>query len=279
MEKIYKVCANVTQDFTEIEKARARNNIGAAAASDIPEGLPAYTSSDENKTLVVGDQGASAEWAWRLRGRFIEDDGQGGSNSYDVKTLTINVTESSRGLVRMWPDGKGVQVCGWLAPSYTVFDDAGKVLTLNSDATGMEWKEPRGELKLLQNVTVNIDDDATVTIEEGKAYNLRITQSCSPIITLTTASPSTVHSFITLRNESGTSCANVKLRFNDETGYRHDIQFSLFETTAEYDFYIDIRDVGSTVIARLHDLPCTYRQGWMGSPTYTSDTAWIGYAP
>lgn len=152
--------------------------------------------------------------------------------------------------------------------SYMINDND---LTLSVSASFMP------DLSLLANNTVNVTGDTTLNIVSGNAYNIRVTASASPTITLSTTSITTIHSFVMVKNESATSCADITIRFNDETGYQHDIQLAMYESAAEYDFYVDIRKVGSTVIARVYDLPCMYRQGWMGSPTYHNDTAWIGY--
>lgn len=134
------------------------------------------------------------------------------------------------------------------------------------------------DLNLLTNNTLDITTDTTLNIEAGNAYYIRVTNSASPIITLSTTSTTTIHSLIAVKNTSATSCSDVTIRFNDETGYQHDVELSLYESTSEYDFYVDIRKVGgTTVIARVYDLPCMYRKGWMGSAQYNNDTAWIGY--
>ena len=128
----------VQQSLQNEDKARARSNIGAASASD----LPSYTSSDADKSLCVNYDGNATEWARRLRGRFVEDDGQGGTNSYDVRTLTVNMNDSSKGLVRMWPEGKTAQICGWLVPDFHAYTDGGKVLGLDADANYLVWTTP-----------------------------------------------------------------------------------------------------------------------------------------
>ena len=147
----------------------------------------------------------------------------------------------------------------------------GNDMTLSVSASFMP------DLNLLTNNTVNVNSNTTLDIAAGNAYNIKITGSASPIITLSTTSITTIHSFITVKNESASSCSDITIRFNDETGYQHDIQLALYESAAEYDFYVDIRKVSSTVIARVYDLPCMFRQGWMGSAQYQNDTAWIGY--
>lgn len=136
------------------------------------------------------------------------------------------------------------------------------------------------DLQLLQNVTVDVGTSTTTTlnIENGKAYYIRITDSVSPIITLSTTSITTIHSMVAIKNTSATACADITLRFTDETGYQQDVQLMMYETSSEYDFYVDIRKISnSTVIARLYDMPCMWRKGWQGSAQYTNDTAWIGY--
>ena len=153
--------------------------------------------------------------------------------------------------------------------TYSIIDND---LTLSVSASFMP------DLNLLTNNTLDITADTTLNIEAGKAYYIRVTGSASPLITLSTTSITTIHSLIAVKNTSATSCSDVTLRFNDETGYQHDVELSLYESTSEYDFYVDIRKISnSTVIARVYDLPCMYRKGWMGSAQYNNDTAWIGY--
>lgn len=154
--------------------------------------------------------------------------------------------------------------------SYNIIDND---LTLSLSASFMP------DLQLLQSITVDIGTSTTNTlnIENGKAYYIRITDSVSPIIALSTTSTTTIHSLIAIKNTSATSCADVTLRYNDETGYTHDIQLMMYETSSEYDFYVDIRSIGASTVARVYDLPCMYRKGWQGSAQYTNDTAWIGY--
>lgn len=153
--------------------------------------------------------------------------------------------------------------------SWSIIDND---LTLSVSASFMP------DLNLLTENQVNVTGDTTLNIEASNAYHLRVTTSSSPIITLSTTSITTIHSLITVKNQSASSCTDIKIRYNDETGFAHDIQFAMYETGAEYDFYVDIRKVGgTTVIARVYDMPCMFRQGFMGSPSYQNDTAWIGY--
>lgn len=153
--------------------------------------------------------------------------------------------------------------------SYSIIDND---LTLSVSASFMP------DLNLLTSNTVNITGNTTLNIEAGNAYHLRVTTSSAPIITLSTTSITTIHSLISVKNESATSCTDITIRFNDETGYTQDVDLMMYETSSEYDFYVDIRKVGgTTVIARVYDLPCMWRQGWMGSPSYQNNTAWIGY--
>ena len=132
------VATNLEQDFTDREKAQARDNIGAAAASAV---LPPYASGDYDKALVINSDGDGVEWNYRLRGRYIESDGQGGTNSYNVRTFTINDNTMNKGLVRMWPDGRSVVICGRLAPEFGN-DDADKLLAVDSNAHDLAWTNP-----------------------------------------------------------------------------------------------------------------------------------------
>lgn len=163
--------------------------------------------------------------------------------------------------------------------SYNVIAGAGLTYGINGDDLTLSVSASfMPDLNLLTNNTVNVTGDTTLNIESGNAYHIRVTTSASPIITLSTTSITTLHSIISVKNESASSCADIKIRYNDETGYTHDIQFAMYETAAEYDFYVDIRKINNNlVIARVYDMPCMFRQGWMGSATYQNDTAWIGY--
>lgn len=162
--------------------------------------------------------------------------------------------------------------------SYNVIAGSGLTYMVNGDDLTLSVSASfMPDLNLLTNNTVNVTADTTLNIEAGNAYNIKITTASAPVITLSTTSTTTIHSLVTVKNESATACTDIILRFNDETGYQHDVELMMYETTAEYDFYVDIRKVNSTVIARVYDLPCMWRQGWMGSPSYRNDTAWIGY--
>lgn len=132
------VATNLQQDFTDAEKSQARTNIGAAPVSAV---LPPYASGDADKALVINSDGDDVEWNYRLRGRYIEGDGQGGTTSYNVKTLSINTNDYNKGLVRMWPDGRSVVVCGRLAPEFTS-SDADKILAVDSNAHDIGWTKP-----------------------------------------------------------------------------------------------------------------------------------------
>ena len=164
--------------------------------------------------------------------------------------------------------------------AYNIIAGAGLTYAINdNDITLAVSASFMPDLQLLQSVTVDVGASTTNTlnIENGKSYFIRITGSVSPIITLSTTSTTTIHSLIAVKNTSATACADVTIRFRDETGYAHDIQLMMYETSAEYDFYVDIRNLGSSVVARVYDMPCMYRKGWQGSAQYTNDTAWIGY--
>lgn len=103
--------------------------------------LPIYTTSDANKSLVVNADGDGVEWDYRLKGRFVEDDGQGSTTSYNVRTLTINMNDMNKGMVRMWPDGRSVVICGRLAPEFGI-NDANKILAVDANAEDLVWANP-----------------------------------------------------------------------------------------------------------------------------------------
>lgn len=159
------VATNLEQNFTDREKAQARDNIGAAAASAV---LPPYVSGDYDKTLVINSNGDGVEWNYRLRGRYVESDGQGSTNSYNVRTLTINDNPMNKGLVRMWPDGRSVVICGRLAPEFTS-SDANKILAVDSDAHDLTWVAPPTIPTFPQIGFIQHNQD--VTIQTGQFVN------------------------------------------------------------------------------------------------------------
>lgn len=298
-EKIEKVIANMAQGLTTAEQAQARENIGAQAQLTAGTNI---TIDANNVISASGDGGSDVFIATYNSTAYSEiADALAAGNAvflrYGGADIPISSSTSARhGFLQVRRDGHSyaqqsdstrVFVVGsndaWemnsLPLTYNIIAGSGlswniidNDLTLSLSASFMP------DLNLLTNNTVNVNDDTTLNIEAGNAYNIRVTGSASPIITLSTTSITTIHSIITLKNDSASSCSDVKIRYNDETGYAHDIQFSMYETASEYDLYVDIRKVGgTTVIARVYDLPCMYRQGWMGSPQYQNDTGWIGF--
>jgi hypothetical protein len=130
------VATNLEQDFTDREKAQARDNIDAAPASAV---LPSYTSSDANKSLSVNADGNGVEWDYRMRGSVVQDDGQGGTASSDLRSITVNVNSTAKGLVRVRPvDGSNL-IAGLLAPWPETFQDEGKMVVVNSNASALEY--------------------------------------------------------------------------------------------------------------------------------------------
>lgn len=307
-EQMNKVCVNLAQDFTDAEKAQARSNIGVdlsalATKTELnakQDSLTAGTGINITNNVISAtgggvfiatyDSTTYAEIASALAAGDAVILRYGGadipiSSSTSARHGFLQVRRDEHSYAQQ-SDSTRAFIVGsndvWsmnsVPISYNVLAGNGLAYTINdNDMTLSLASSFMPELSLLTNNTVNVTTDTTLNIEAGNAYNIRITTSASPTITLSTASTTTVHSFITLKNESATSCTDIKLRFNDETGYSHDVEFSMYETSAEYDFYVDIRKVGSTVIARVYDLPCMYRKGWQGSAQYTNDTAWIGY--
>lgn len=130
------VATNLEQNFTDREKAQARDNIGAAAASAV---LPSYTSSDANKSLSVNADGNGVEWDYRMRGSVVQDDGQGGTTSSELRSMTVNVNSTAKGLVRVRPVGGSNLIAGLLAPWPETFQDEGKMVVVNSDASALEY--------------------------------------------------------------------------------------------------------------------------------------------
>lgn len=297
-EKIEKVIANMAQGLTTAEQAQARQNIGAQAQLTAGTNI---TIDANNVISASGDGGSGVFIATYNSTTYSEiSDALGAGKAvllrYGGADIPISSSTSARhAFLQVRRDGHSysqqadstrafvvsssdVWEMNSVPVSYNIVAGSGLTYGINGDDLTLSLSDSfMPELSLLTNNTVSINDDTTLNIVENNAYNIQITTSVSPIITLTTASTKTIHSFITVKNASATSCADIKIRFNDETGYQHDIQLAMYESAAEYDFYVDIRKVNSTVIARVYDLPCMFRQGWMGSPTYQNDTAWIGY--
>lgn len=313
-EEIKKVLVNVAQDFTENEKAQGRENIGVdlstlATKTELntkQDTLTAGTgiSITNNVISATGGSGSGVFIATYNSTTYQEiADALAGGDAvilrYGNADIPIASSTSARhAFLQVRRDGHTYAqqadstrafVVGsndaWemnsVPVAYNIIAGAGLSYNISdNDLTLAVSASFMPDLQLLQNVTVDIGTSTTNTlnIENGKAYYIRITDSVSPIITLSTDSATTLHSLIAVKNTSATSCSDVTIRFNDETGYQHDVELSLYESTSEYDFYVDIRKVGgTTVIARVYDLPCMYRKGWMGSAQYNNDTAWIGY--
>lgn len=311
-EEIKKVLVNVAQDFTETEKAQGRDNIGVdlstlATKTELntkQDTLTAGTGINITNNVIsaTGGTGGDVFIATYNSTTYAEISaaitaGKAVFLRYGGADIPISSSTSARhGFLQVRRDGHSyaqqsdstrVFVVGsndaWemnsLPLTYNIIAGSGlswniidNDLTLSLSASFMP------DLNLLTSNTVNVSSNTTLDIEAGNAYNIRVTGSASPIITLSTTSITTIHSLVTVKNDSATSCSDVTLRYNDETGYQHDIQLMMYETSSEYDFYVDIRKVGgTTVIARVYDLPCMYRQGWMGSPQYQNDTGWIGF--
>ena len=311
-EEIKKVLVNVVQDFTETEKAQGRENIGVdlstlATKTELnakQDTLTAGTGISITNNVISATGGGSGGGVFiatynSTTYSAIADalaNGDAVFLRYGGADIPISSSTSARhGFLQVQRDGHTyaqqsdstrVFIVGsndaWEMNSvpitYNIVAGGGLSYMINdNDLTLSVSASFMPDLSLLANNTVNVTGDTTLNIVSGNAYNIRVTTSASPIITLSTTSITTIHSFITVKNDSASSCSDITVRFNDETGYQHDIQLAMYETAAEYDFYVDIRKVGSTVIARVYDLPCMFRQGWMGSPIYQNDTAWIGY--
>lgn len=161
--------------------------------------------------------------------------------------------------------------------------DGGKILTVvdpgGSQAPYFSWLPSSSELSLLTIKPIDIQGEKVVSIADGESYDMRCSGSGSPTVILDTASTTTVHSLITVRNASASSCNSVRIRYYTVTGELFTIEISMNETTVMYGFNVDIRKVenaggGSIAIARVYDMPCVYRYGH--TPQYESDTGWIG---
>lgn len=312
-EAIKKLLVNVAQDFTETEKAQGRENLGVdlstlATKTELnakQDTLTAGTGIAITNNVISATGGGSGD------GVFIAtynsttyqeiadaiDNGDAVFLRYGGADIPIASSTSARhAFLQVRRDGHSYAqqsdstrafVVGsndaWEMNSvpltYNIIAGAGLTYGINdNDLTLSVSASFMPDLSLLTSNTVNVNDDTTLNIEAGNAYHIRVTTSASPIITLSTTSITTIHSLITVKNESATSCSDITIRYNDETGYQHDIKLMMYETASEYDFYVDIRKVGgTTVIARVYDLPCMFRQGWMGSPQYQNDTGWIGF--
>lgn len=310
-EQIKKVLANVSQSLTDAEKAQARTNIGVdlstlATKTELnakQDSLTAGTGIDITNNVIsatgsgvfIATYGSTTYSAisnalaageaviLRYGGADIPI-----SSSTATRHAFLQVRRNGHSYAQQTDDTRAFLVesdntwsMNTVPVAYNIIAGAGLTYGItNNDLTLSVSASYMPDLQLLQSVTVDVGTSTTNTlnIENGKAYYIRITDSVSPIITLSTTSTTTIHSLIAVKNTSATSCADVTIRFNDETGYSHDIQLMMYETSSEYDFYVDIRNVGnSTAVARVYDLPCMYRKGWQGSAQYTNDTAWIGY--
>jgi hypothetical protein len=306
-EEIKKVLVNVAQDFTETEKAQGRENIGVdlstlATKTELntkQDTLTPGTGIDITNNVISatggGGDGVFIATYNSTTYQQISDALTAGKAvflRYGGADIPISSSTSARhGFLQVQRDGHSYSrqtdstrafVVGsndaWemnsVPVAYNILAGGGLTYSISdNDLTLSVSASFMPDLNLLTNNTLDITGNTTLNIEAGKAYYIRVTNSASPIITLSTTSITTIHSLIAVKNTSATSCSDVTIRFNDETGYQHDVELSLYESTSEYDFYVDIRKVGgTTVIARVYDLPCMYRKGWMGSPLYQNDT-------
>lgn len=93
-EQINKVCVNISQDFTEAQKAQARTNIGVEALPD--------KTGNANKVLSVNAQATGLEWVPQSGGGTTYTAGTGISIANDIisRRVQLVTTNSSYAYVR-----------------------------------------------------------------------------------------------------------------------------------------------------------------------------------
>lgn len=140
MAKQNKVAVNLAQDFTDAEKAQARSNIGAAAASDVPTNkseIKVYegTSSVHKNLMTIYEDSQTGAMA----GITFNNEN---SNVSMVKKPTSS--DSGKVLAATVPGGSVMPYYEWKSVD-TVLGasaaNAGKVLTVNSNGHA-DWQTP-----------------------------------------------------------------------------------------------------------------------------------------
>lgn len=172
-EQMNKVCVNLAQDFTDAEKAQARNNIGAVAADDVT-GRTVYVdwdgSSDKFSDIAAIVAAGNAPVVRYNNydyvctdsqddGRFVfmSSLGEGGVLSYiqffrggsQPQVTNVNLalpyhTSSDVGKVLGLVQGSGSEVVSWVTqsgsglPAYSS-NESGESLVVNGTGDGVEW--------------------------------------------------------------------------------------------------------------------------------------------
>lgn len=135
--KQMKVCANLQQDFTDAEKAQARENIGAVSVSDIPSIIRKDTYSGGTEydldTLLLDRQGSETA--------VIKSGSTGFGSTVPTPSLS---SDEGKVPVSYYRDGRGYYLLEQYKDSRfpdSSSSDVGKVLAV--DATGTPiWQTP-----------------------------------------------------------------------------------------------------------------------------------------
>lgn len=121
---------------------------------------------------------------------------------------------------------------------------------------------PGLELLDTENVVYDSDGVKSLSIENGKAYNVSVDE-VNVTVQLGTLSEDTVHTIICFNTDSHNTCSVVNITWFDEALVTHEIQLNLSPTDNE--FYLDllIRKVTAEnydySIARVYEIPHGYR--------------------
>lgn len=189
-----------------------------------------------------------------------------------VATLTID-SDDPEGYAQVKADGatKGYLVQG---PYKYLLDsginngsgvgDANTPVFIDSNGTFQSCNSPTPGLELLdiENVVYDSDGVKSLSIENGKAYNVSVDE-VNVTVQLGTLSEDTVHTIICFNTDSHNTCSVVNITWFDEALVTHEIQLSL--ELANNEFYLDLLIRKVTVenydysIARVYEIPHGYR--------------------
>lgn len=236
-EAIKKVLANCAQSFSDVEKAQARANIGAAAEGS---GLPSFTSGDARKALCVNSSGDGVEWDNRISGILYN-----GSTGVEMRRLRVNSynNQGTPGSVIAFPVTGSGALCGTLMPDPDGVDKVARVIdNPNNPGIGMlAYQNDAAVIQSLEKVSITTSTNPyQIDAENGKWYEIVCSQSTAQTwhIYLEAASSTaeTVHTIVRItRTDSSISCS-PELVWHDERGVAHYEQCDLTGSTTYYDF-------------------------------------------
>ena len=213
----------------------------------IPEGVPAYSTSDTGKSLTVveNDGVAGLSWERRISGVMYN-----GSTGIEMRRLRVNSYNdpNTPGLVAAFPvTGQGVS-CGVLMPDPDGVDMVARVIDnpQNPGIGMLAYQNDAAVITSLEKVSISTSTNPyQIDAQHGKWYEIVCSQSTAQTwhIYLEAASSTaeTVHTIVRItRSDSSISCS-PELVWHDERGVIHYEQCDLTGATSYYDYDVLVR--------------------------------------